>query len=252
MHHYSAVVHRPTSRRFLTALAAIVLTTLAAAPAGASSPHLSATQLIKDGLGAAKKSGTMSFSDKSTSGKVTQMLVGVVSPSGGVESLTQSSQAVLQLEMVTGTLYVRTSSEVLQNGLELPAAVSTANAGKWISLQSTDGPFASLAGQLTLAAELETFVPTSHLRVDKEVKVAGHLTVPVSGSPAASVANGATSGSAAILLSAKAPYLPVGGSLILSKKGSPNLNDVAVFGNWGKSIKLTAPAGAVPYSSIAG
>jgi hypothetical protein len=208
--------------------------------------------LITDGLTAAKKSGAMSFSDKSTSGKVTQMLVGVVSPSGGVESLTQSSQPVLQLQLVAGTLYVRTSSEVLESGLQLSAAVATANAGKWISLQSTDGPFASLAGQLTLAAEIETFVPTSNLHRDKEVKVGGHLTIPVSGSPAPSVANGATAGSAAILLSSKAPYLPVGGSLILSKKGSPNLNDIAVFGNWGKSIALTAPSGAVAYASLSG
>jgi hypothetical protein len=194
----------------------------------------------------------MSFSDKSTSGTQTTTLVGAVGPSTAVESLAQNGTTQLQIQLIGGVIYVRATSGVLENALSLPAAASTTNSGKWISVRSGDSAFATLASQLTLDSELASYVPTSHLSKGKTITVAGHRVIPVSGEPSSAAANGATSGSAALLVSTKAPYLPVGGSLILAKQGAAELKDVAVFGNWGKKLPLTAPTGAIAFSSLVG
>jgi hypothetical protein len=223
------------------------------AAAGASSTKLpSASTLLKDAEGAASRAGTMSFSDNSTAGKVTQSLVGTLSAPTAAESLSTSGQVDLQVELVGTIIYVRAGSQVLEGPLGLPAAAATANAGKWISVQPTDSAFSTLSAQLTLASELDTYVPVSDLHMGKEVTLAKQKAVPISGRPSSTAAQGAKSGSVALFVSVKAPYLPIGGSLVLAKKGSPELKEVAVFGNWGKKVAVTAPTGAVGYSSLLG
>jgi hypothetical protein len=248
---YSAAVPRPSTFIIAAALSSSLFFA-GAAPSGASTRVPSATQLVKDSVTAANKAGAMSFSDKSTSGKQTTTLVGAASGPTAVESLAQNGTTQLQIELIGGAIYVRATAGVLESALSLPAAASTANSGKWISVQSSDSAFETLASQLTLEAELDAYIPTAHLQKGKIITVAGHRVIPVSGEPSSAAANGATSGSAALLVSTKAPYLPVGGSLILAKTGAAELKEVAVFGNWGKKLPLTAPPGATAFSSLVG
>jgi hypothetical protein len=77
--------------------------------------------------------------------------------------------------------------------------------------------------------------------------VAGHKVLPIIGTQS-SLAKGA-SGSVALLVSTKAPYLPVGGSLVIAK-GTQRLNEIAVFTNWGAKVSLTAPSGTTAFSSV--
>jgi len=219
-------------------------------PAGASS--LSAAQLLNQAVSAANKAGSMSFDDHTTSGKLTQTLTGAISAPTAAESLTTTGEPDLQVMLVGTTIYVQAGASVLESTLGLPAAASTANAGKWISVQSGDSAFSQLSGQLTLSSELNNYVPTTALRRGKATAVAGHRVIPITGRPASSSSNKGESVSVALYVSPKAPYLPIGGSLVSAKKGTAGVKEVAVFSNWGKTVVLTAPTGAVPFSSLVG
>jgi hypothetical protein len=222
----------------------------AASPAGAG--PLSASQLLSQGVSAADKAGSMSFNDHTASGKLVQTLTGAISAPTAAESLTTTGLPALQVMLVGTTIYVQAGASVLESTMGLPAAASTANAGKWISVQSGDSAFSQLSGQLTLSAELNTYIPATALRRGKTTTVAGHRVIPITGRPASSASNKGESVAVALYLSTKAPYLPVGGSLISAKKGTAGVKEIAVFSNWGKTVVLTAPTGAVPFSSLVG
>jgi hypothetical protein len=234
----------------LTAAAELALAGVA--PAAAASRSRSPSRLLAQVDKAVQKAGSMTFSDRSTSGKVVETYSGAASGSAAAESLTSTGAAPLQVVLSGGTIYLRSGSTVLESALGLSATAATAEAGKWIALQTGDAPYESLAGQLTVASELNAYIPASHLRIGKVVTVAKQRVIPVYGYPSASAANGATAGSAALFLSTKSPYLPVAGSLVLAKAGADERKEVAVFTHWGKPFTVTVPTGAVPYASLAG
>ena len=219
-------------------------------PASASPP--SASQLLSQSVTAADKAGSMSFNDHTASGKLAQTLTGAISAPTAAETLTTTGMPGLQVMLVGSTIYVQAGASVLQGTLGLPAAASTANAGKWISVQPGDSAFSQLSGQLTLASELNTYIPATSLRRGKLTTVAGHRVIPITGRPASTKSNKGQSVSVALYLSPKAPYLPLGGSLVSAQKGTAGVKEIAVFSNWGKTVVLTAPAGAVPFSSLVG
>jgi hypothetical protein len=216
----------------------------------AASKPLTAAQLVAKAVSAANTAGSMHFVDRSTASKVVTTLTGAVSAPTAAEALTGTGQPPLQVILLSGIAYINAGSQVLQSTLGLPAAASTANAGKWISVQSGDSAFSQIAPQLTISSELNSYIPTSHLHIGKIEKVAGHRVIPVSGRPASSVAKGNT-GAVALLISPNAPYLPVGGSLVLSKKGS-TLHEVAVFTDWGQQITVNAPTTSTAFSTLVG
>ena len=239
----------------LVALAGLLAPALAlgaGAPAGASSISRSPTRLLAATSSAVKKAGSMTFTDRSVSGKVTETYSGAVSATTAAETLTATGEPALQVVLVDQVIYIRAGSTVLENSLDLSPTAAAAEAGKWISVQSSDAPFAGLASQLTVASELTAYFPASKRRIGKASSVAHHPVITVYGDPSASAANGATAGSAALFLSAKAPYLPVGGSLILAKSGSAERKEVAVFKNWGKPFSVIAPTSPVSYDSLTG
>lgn len=246
------MIRPPIVRSVLTPSLCLICLGLAAAasPAGSSPP--SASQLLSQSVTAADKAGSMSFNDHTVSGKLVQSLTGAISAPTAAESLTTTGMPALQVMLVGTTIYVQAGASVLENILGLPTAASTANAGKWISVQSGDSAFSQLAGQLTLSSELTTYIPASALRRAKTTTLAGHRVIPITGRPASSSSTKGESVSVALYLSTKAPYLPVGGSLISAKKGTAGVKEIAVFSNWGKTVVLTAPTGAVPFSSLVG
>ena len=73
--------------------------------------------------------------------------------------------------------------------------------------------------------------------------------IPVVGTPM-NLPSG-TSGSAALLVSAKAPHLPVGGTLILANK-TGRLSEIAVFKAWGARVQLSTPTGGTAFSTVLG
>lgn len=188
----------------------------------------------------------MQFVSNTTENKLTQTLEGVVSAPTAGETLRSSEP--LEINLIDGTIYVNGSAGALESALQISTGQATPYAGKWISVASTDAPFQLLAQDLTLASVIDQFTPgQSGLRMGKVQTVGHQKVIPVVGRPS-DLPKG-TSGSAALLVSKKAPHLPVGGTLILANK-TGKLSEVAVFKAWGAKVQLSTPTGATPFSTI--
>jgi len=142
----------------------------------------------------------------------------------------------------------RARASAIESALQITAAQAAPAANQWIAVQQSDAPFQILAQTLTLTATLSEFTPeTSHLRLGKVQTVGRVKVIPIIGTP--STVQKGTQGSVALLVSTKAPYLPVGGTLILANK-TGRLSEVAVFTSWGARVVLPTPTGATPFSTI--
>ena len=218
-----------------------------ASDASANQPS-PASQLLSDALNAAQKSGSMQFVSDTTENKSTQTLEGVVSAPTAGETLHSSDP--LQIDLIGGTIYVNGQAGALQAALQITASQAAPYVGKWISVASTDAPFQLLAQDLTLAAVIDQFTPDQNgLRIGRTRTVGHQKVIPVYGH-APNLPSG-TSGSAALLVSTKAPHLPVGGTLVLANK-TGRMTEVAVFKEWGAKVQLSTPTGTTPFSTVLG
>jgi hypothetical protein len=202
--------------------------------------------MLASSLSASQVRGSVQFVDRTTVGSDVQTLDGAISAPTAGETLTGAGTPLV-VELISSTVYVNGSASALESALQITAAQATPVANKWIAVATTDAPFQSLTGALTLSSTLTEFTPTKQIHFGKQTKVGKLKVIPIIGRPS-NLVKGA-SGSAALLVSAKAPHLPVGGTLVLAQ-GKQRLHEVAVFSNWGAKVSLTAPAGAVPFSSV--
>jgi hypothetical protein len=218
-------------------------------PSGAASAgEPSASALLTDALNAAQNAGSMQFVDKTTVNGTTQTLDGVISAPTAGETLTGG--APLQVELISGMIYVNGNQQALEQALQISAAQAQPYAGKWIVVQSSDAPYQLLAQDLTLTATLNDFTPSSKtLKIGKTQHIGKLKAIPITG--ASTSAPKGSSSSVTLFVSPKAPHRPLGGSTVLVNK-SGRLNEVAFFTNWGAKVDLTAPTGAVQFSSILG
>jgi hypothetical protein len=231
--------------------ALVLVSTAFALPSGASgSPSPAA--LLRQSLKAAGSAGSVHLVEKTTDGSQVQRLVGSLSAPAAVESLGGSSGgATLQVELVGGTMYVSAAPSSLESALSITAAQATQATGKWVAVQTGDSPYPALAQSLTLASTLHAVTPSGRsLHLGKSTKVGGVKVVPIVGAPDYALPAG-TAGSAALFVSAKAPHLPVGGTLVLTH-GSQRLTEAVIFTAWGEPVKLTAPTGAIPFHTLIG
>ena len=238
----------PTSLATAAALAGVAFGLGARTTSASAGQPSVASQLLSDALNAAQQAGSMQFVDKTTADKSVQILEGVISAPTAGETLHSSEP--LQVELISGTIYVIGSTNALQSSLQITAEQATPYAGKWIAVSSTDAPFQLLASDLTLGATIDVFTPgQGGLRMGKVRTVGGQRVIPIYGRPSNLPAG--TAGSAALFVSTIAPHLPMGGTLVLKNK-TGGLNEVSVFKNWGSRVQLTAPTGATPFSTVLG
>jgi hypothetical protein len=217
---------------------------VAISPADATGP--SASGLLQTSLAAAQREGSVRFVDRTTVGSEVQRIDGAISAPTASETLSGAA-APLVVELIGGIVYVDGSAQALESALQITPAQATPVAAKWISVASTDAPFQTLTGALTISATLDTFTPTGHLHLGKTTKVGTQRVTPVVGVPSG-VAKG-VSASVALLVSTKSTHLPVGATLV-EAEGTKRLREEVVFTNWGARVGLTAPSGAVPFSSV--
>jgi len=224
-----------------------MVTVLLPGPSAGAAPPSNSQTLLNMSVDAAQAAGSFRFIDRSASGKILEVLRGDVSAPTAVEALEIPGQPTFQVELINGVVYVNAGASELDGPLGLSSQVAKTYAGKWISVQPSDSAYSPLTGALTITGELTYFTPVHHLGPEKTVKVGGHKAIVITGTPT-DLAPGNT-GTAAFFVSSTAPYLPVGGSLVVIH-GKSQLREVAVFTDWGKPVPATVPAGAVAYSSL--
>ena len=241
-------------RRLLPLGCGAVLTLLAPVSgwAGASGPSPNAGQLLTDALTASGEAQSVHFVDKATAGKVTQELSGSLSAPMAGEYLSGSEP--LEVELINGVIYVSGSMPALESALQLSASQASAAAGKWVVVQQGDSPFQSITPQLTVSGEVDNFLPSRKtVQIGKRTKVHGVAVYPLYGRPSVPLPKG-SSGSVALFVPVKAPYRPVGATLVIASSSTKTrLHEEVAFTNWNKSVNLTPPASnTVAFSSLVG
>jgi hypothetical protein len=126
-------------------------------------------------------------------------------------------------------------------------------AGQWMSVPSTDVTnYQNLSQGVTLESTLENVLPirtpTTPLAFTKASAFDGKSVVGVSGAIASGTG---PEGSQVLYVSTAAPYLPVGDVQHEIVNGKSGIG-TARYSNWGKPISVTAPANAIPLSSVNG
>lgn len=229
------------------------LLAVAIVAAGCSSSSSSSTgnpkaaSLITKAQSAAAQAGSVHIVDVTKIGTKAETLTGDISSTAAQEVLVVGGQVVLQVRLVSSAIYVETSSaSVLQSSLGLTSAQATAYAGKWISLTSADSPAASIIQSLSISAALNVYYPkTSAAQLLGTKTIDGVEVQPIQSSTSPS--KGTTE--LTTLFVNKKNDLPVAANLI-AKNSTTTETKEAAFTQWGVPVTVTAPTGAVAYSSL--
>lgn len=249
-------------RRWLFVIVALVLVGAAVGiglgTSGSGSPGTPATarQLVRSSLADARTAGSFHYTSSSTSSSastasVTQVTNGDAAPSSGRQVITLSGDT-FDVVVSGTTAYFRGDSAAMVVNLGIPLGVAEAHAGQWIALVPGEAPYQSVEVAVTTVSALEqniTFSAQSDLgsasvNGRQTTAIAGRMS-PVDGQPAR--------GRATLYVSEGRHPLPVryvergtvGGGSSASK-----LSFSITFSSWGENLGVTAPTGALPFTSL--
>ena len=222
-----------------------------------AAPSASGATLIAQARMAAQQAGSVSYSvragtqaTKANPKPAVESLTAQISAPASAQSIRMSSgSGNLDVIFTGGTAYVRGDAYTLYYALAMTHDNAAKYAGQWISIRPTDTPYNQIAQTFTIDGTISSFLPQgTPLIVGKPTKLDGIETTPVTGrAPANSTLK---SGVLRVYLSNRT-HLPVGSGIVgLSSSGARN-SEVVKFLSWGHPVNVTAPQGAVPYSSIA-
>jgi hypothetical protein len=204
-------------------------------------------QILKAGTNAANKAGSTHYVLSAVEGTSSQTISGDASQTEGQQTVAQGSQHI-QVIYVGGVAYVQGNAAGLTSAMGFAAAVATNFANKWIAVHSTDSLFKSIVSAVTLAGTLAQLNPTGTLSVTGATTVAGRQAIGVKGGLPGTPQSGVT-GTTTLYVASSDPTVPLKFSGTASE-GSEHVTDKGTFTDWGKALKLTAPTGSVPFSSV--
>jgi hypothetical protein len=250
---------RPHRRRWLLVGAGVVLVAAAVTAiavtttSGSSSPPsvtggaVQAELLVRASLASAEAAGTFHYVSTSTTAGVTQTTVGDAAPDRGRQAITIGDHSFAVIVVGTAA-YFKGDAATLQAELGLDSLVAQAHAGQWISLAPSDNPYQSVYAAVTTKSALDDTVTIAGKSVLSDVTVGRVTVIPVRGllTP---VEQTPVTGTARLDVGSGRAHLPVR----FTASGSVNNQQTTVsvtFGRWGEAVPVSAPAGAVPYSSL--
>jgi hypothetical protein len=215
--------------------------------AGGALAGKSPSQILSTTLAAADAQRGVHYQLRAATASENQTIVGDAGPSQGVQQVVTGSNEV-EVQLIAGTAYLMGNAGGLQNTIGLSASVSSAYAGRWISVAPADSLFEPITQAVTTKGIFSQLKPTGTLTESAPGKIEGQQVIAVTGGLPGSVANGVT-GHAILYVSTSRPDLPVAfqGTAANSKD---KVSDVGVFSRWGERLALAVPSGAVPFSSL--
>jgi hypothetical protein len=160
-------------------------------------------------------------------------------------TVTTGGQSGPATVLVVGrSAYIRGNTFTLHNYFAFSEAQATSYAGKWISVPSTLRAFSAVAADATFASFLSDLLPHKHLAVLRTT-IAGRKSVGLRGT----VLQGGVK-------VAETVYAPAGGTPLpfeetVAPAGKPGTGRVRMS-RWNEAVHLTAPAHAVPISTVLG
>ncbi len=206
-----------------------------------------AAQILKAATTAATKAGSAHYVLSAVEGTSSQTISGDASMTNGQQTVMQGTQHI-QVVYVGGVAYVQGNATGLTSAMGFPATVATNYANKWIAVHSTDSLFKSIVSAVTLAGTLAQLNPTGALTVTAPTNVSGRQAIGVKGGLPGTPQQG-VSGTTTLFVAAMNPTVPLEFSGTAAQ-GTQHVTDKGTFSDWGKPLKLTAPTGSVPFSSV--
>ena len=226
-----------------------MLVLLAAAVAAAVAPAVtqSPKQLRAAMLKAATSRQSVHYVSSGTASDHTIQMVADVGKGRGIQRITfkshgQSGPAIVLV--VSRTAYIRGNAFTMRNFFGFTQAEATKYAGKWISIPASTSAYSGVAADATFASFVTNLLPRKHLAL-VTATIAGKKSVGVRG----------TARQAGVKL-VETVYAPAHGTPLpfevkAVSPGHPG-SFVARMSRWSKPVHVTAPANAVPLSTVVG
>ncbi|HVC70508.1 MAG TPA: hypothetical protein VNC61_09685 [Acidimicrobiales bacterium] len=208
-----------------------------------------APEVLATSLAAAQTSGSVHFELLGKRAGKAETIVGDASGSSGREIITVGALKI-QAEVTGGQAFIEGNVGGLEGQIGLSAADAKTYAGKWISIASTDAPYASVTKAVTLASTLTQIKPNGHLILTAATTKAGQAVIGVKGGLPGPASKG-TTGSATLYVSTTRPTVPIVFAAEQTSSGVKE-TDVGTFSRWGTPIKLAVPTATVAFSSLPG
>lgn len=212
-----------------------------AAP-GTSSGAAQARATYQQALTATGASAGFHYVAVSTGGDA-QTIVGDAGQANGRQAITFVSSFGTEqftLLLVSGTVYFQGNTPAVQDQLGVTPASAAAVVGKWVLVKSTDGPYHVLQPGITTSSQASelTLTPKSLATVT----AGGVSATKISGiTPATPTV---PAGSASLIV-ASSSDLPISYASTVA-----TLAFTTTFSGWGNAPSVSAPAGAVAWSTL--
>jgi hypothetical protein len=200
-------------------------------------------QLLHEALTAAGGSDAFHYRAVWSADGFSQVVVGDARPSSGSESVSVGSDRFTVV--YTGQeAYFEGGAAALRDQLGLPAATASVDAGKWISLQQSDGPYPSVEEGVTTSAALAQ-VSIAPFATSPAHRTHGVLLSRITGR----IPHGRVVTGWARLDLLSRSKLPAAYSAHGSG-GGQSWSSTISFSRWGANDAIEVPAGALPFSSL--
>jgi len=209
-----------------------------------SSAARAATALYQEALQAAEASAGFHYLGNAPGGQVHETVTGEAGQKDGTQVFDQTTgygDEKFTLELTSdGTVYFQGNTPALEDQVGVSDSAAPGLDGTWISVVVGDGPYSSLEAGITVSSQLQedTFIPAS----TRQVTGSGGATLTeITGT----VPPGQNSpGGTAKLEISPTTHLPV------SFEENTGIDYVTTFSDWGTAPSVTAPSGAVAWSTL--
>lgn len=207
----------------------------------------SPAQILSAGIKTAEAQSSVHYVLQASGQSQAQTITGDAGRNQGIQTVKTGADEV-EVEVVGNLAYLQGNAGGLQHTIGMTAAAAGQYAGRWISVSPSDTLYRPITQAVTLRGVFTQLTPSGSLVKSTPGIVSGHEVIGVRGGlPGTS--QGGVNGDAVLYVSTASATLPVGFTG-QATSGSKKVTDVGAFSRWGEPLHLTAPSGAVAYSSI--
>ncbi len=213
---------------------------------GANSSSSQASALFSQAMAAAGSSAGVQYASEWTGGGAPTTFSGVAGQNDGTQVVTEPSDfGTEQYDVVLAadqTLYVEGNVAALEDELGVSAGAAPGLAGKWISLQTADGPYNEEEGGLTVDSEVG--IPGFKAGSTEQVTGAdGSTLTRIDGTVPAS--DGFPEATVEVEIS---PGTDLPSTIVVAYDGGGV--DTITYSQWGTAPTVTVPSGAVAWAGL--
>jgi hypothetical protein len=166
--------------------------------------------------------------------------------SAGRQVITTGAGGRARVLVVAGVGYIRGNQAALAGFFRFAAPLAARLAGRWISFRRGQPGYRQVTSGVTIAGVIDQLRLAGPLHLTRRSRVRARRVVGVRGRPPA--AGHLAPGTVAVLqIAATGTPLPVD-----LRETAPHAHFSATFTAWREPVRLTAPAHAIPISSITG